>query len=272
MNPDNDAISKAESKCPMRAGQAPMEHMDAIARGRLLRASDVQRDLPADAPMAVILEWINSFLARPHPDVGRPGPVCPFTPTALALDTIWLTEIEDRDPDLASIVELIGQYRDLFLDIEPRTGPMAINKTILVVFPNLGGDAAKMIDDAQSELKASFVDVGLMLGEFHAENESPGLRNPEFRPLRSPVPMLAIRHMVESDLPFLRRSIDAPSVRASYLRSYLRRLGSTLRVKYLDQAVTSLAEAIHASAKHKTAAAPKATHRNNERVTDDTAE
>jgi len=143
------------------------------------------------------------------------------------------------------------------------------------VLPNLGGDAAKLIDDAQNELKASFVDVGLMLGEFHSENESPGLRNPEFRPLRSPVPMLAIRHMVESDLPFLRRSIDAPSVRASYLRSYLRRLGSTVRAKYLDQAVTALAEAIHATAKPKqgtASGASKSMRKTSERVTDDTAE
>jgi hypothetical protein len=272
MNPDNDAISNPESRCPMRAGQAPMEHMDAIAGGRLLRASDVQRDLPDDAPMAVILAWVNSFLARPHPDVGRPGPVCPFTPTALALDTIWLTEIEETDPDRDTIVRLIGQYRDLFLQIEPRSGPMAINKTILVVFPHLGGDAAKLIDEAQSELKASFVELGLMLGEFHADNESPGLRNPEFRPLRSPVPMLAIRHMVESDLPFLRRSIDEPGIRAAYLRSYLRRLGGTIRAKYLDQAVTSLAEAIHATAKTKQATAAKSNvNKNSERVTDDTA-
>lgn len=275
MNPDNDAISLPKSDCPMqRASQRPDEKSEALGRGRLLRASDVQRELPAHAPLAVILAWVNNFLARPHPDVGRPGPVCPFTPTALALDTIWLTEIDEPNPDRKTIVEVISRYRDVFLEIEPRTGPMAINKTILVVFPHLGGGAGKLLDDAQSELKASFVDVGLMLGEFHAENESPGLRNPDFRPLRSPVPMLAIRHMVESDLPFLRRTIDEPNVRASYLRSYLRRLGSTIRAKYFDQAVTALADAIHATAakpKPRAAAAKAAVTSTKERVADDTA-
>lgn len=108
MNPDNDAIPQPESKGVMMAGQTPTESLDAIARGHLLRASDVQRDLPANAPLVIILQWVNNSLARPHPDVGSSGPVCPFTPTALALDTIWLTEIDNTDPDRDTIVEVIG--------------------------------------------------------------------------------------------------------------------------------------------------------------------
>lgn len=252
MNIHTDSIAPATARCPMH-GLLPDDDVDASLR----RASDVERELPADAPLVLTLRWVREFLARPHPDVGRAGPVCPFSPAALAMDTIWLTEVADDAPNRERIVELIGRYRDAFLEIEPREGAMSLNKTILVVFPNLGADGAALVDDVQAELKASFVDVGLMLGEFHAQNESPGLRNPDFRPLRSPVPMLAIRHMVESDLPFLQRSIDAPSVRAAYLRSYLRRLGGTIRPKYFDQAVTALADAIHATAKPKRAAVPK---------------
>ena len=44
----------------------------------------------------------------------------------------------------------------------------------------------------------------LMLGQFHPlPPAEPGLWNADFRPLRSPVPLLAIRHMVPTDLPFL---------------------------------------------------------------------
>lgn len=276
MNPYKDSIPQTGSRCPM---PMPAEAQDETAaegsQCRLLRGSDVERGLPAHAPLAVTLQWVRDFLARPHPDVGRAGPVCPFTPTALALDTIWLTEVDDPSPDRDVIVELISQYRDRFLEIEPRFGSAALNKTILVVFPTLGSGAATLLDDVQGELKASFVELGLMLGEFHSENESPGLRNPDFRPLRSPVPMLAIRHMVESDLPFLRRTLDAPAIRASYLRSYLRRLGGTVRAKYLDQAVTALAEAIHLTAKPKRAASPapaKADSSRKEAVVNDTAD
>jgi hypothetical protein len=44
--------------------------------------------------------------------------------------------------------------------------------------------------------------------------EQSGLWNEEFRPLRAPVPLLAIRQMVSSDLPFL---FDTASHLAAYL-------------------------------------------------------
>ncbi|WP_397517290.1 DUF6875 domain-containing protein [Rhodococcus sp. UFZ-B548] len=42
----------------------------------------------------------------------------------------------------------------------------------------------------------------------------PGLWNPEFRPQDAPFPMLAVRHMVASDFPFLRADPD-------WLQAYL---------------------------------------------------
>ena len=59
-----------------------------------------------------------------------------------------------------------------------------------------------------------------MLGEFHNRTESPGLHNPNFRPLRSPIPLLAIRYMVEVDLPFLVMADDL-GLRIRYLKAYL---------------------------------------------------
>lgn len=241
--PDSDSIPMIEAEALALQGQSRIETLSTPAEAGLVRASQVEREYAPDAPLAVTMAWIRSFLVHPHPQVGRPGPVCPFTPTALALDTIWLGEIAEQDMSVQHMVQLVGEYRDLFTQIEPRSGPTAINKTLLAVFPCLGEDAASMIDDVQRELKPSFVALGLMLGEFHAGNESPGLRNPDFRPLRSPVPMLAIRHMVESDLPFLRRSIDPPHVRGQYLRSYLRLLGATMRDGYFEQAIMALVEA-----------------------------
>lgn len=80
-----------------------------------------------------------------------------------------------------------------------------------------------------------------MIGEFHNRNESPGLHNPHFRPLRSPIPMLAIRFMAEADLPFLDRITDEPQVRVRYLEAYLSRLGKTISdQKRLRQAEAAL--------------------------------
>jgi len=52
----------------------------------------------------------------------------------------------------------------------------------------------------------TFVENGLMIGQFHPlPPVEGGLWTKDFRPLRCPVPLLAIRHMVPTDLPFLTR-------------------------------------------------------------------
>ncbi len=210
---------------------------------QLRRASEVEAANDADSPLGSTVAWVRKFLARPHPDLGRAGPVCPFTPMALELDTMWLIEVLESTPDPLRMQDVIENCRKLFMETEPREGPLSINKVIMVVFSGMSADDAPWIDALQTKLKPNFVDVGLMLGEFHSKNETPGLRNEHFRPLRSPIPMLVMRHMVESDLPFLKRETDIPEVRISYLRSYLRRLGAGIRRNYFDQAVDALVDA-----------------------------
>jgi hypothetical protein len=93
---------------------------------------------------------------------------------------------------------------------------------ILILFPDVRvEEAVSLIDEVKEELKASFVERGLMLGEFHATNDSPGLRNPAFKPLRSSIPMLAIRRMVSTDYLFLNRADYDPATRLRYLEAYL---------------------------------------------------
>ena len=49
---------------------------------------------PADLhAYQTILEWTRVFLCRPHPDLGREGPVCPFTQPSLNQKLFWLTMI-----------------------------------------------------------------------------------------------------------------------------------------------------------------------------------
>jgi len=212
------------------------------SRPRLMRVSEVDRSCDPGSPLRCVLDWIHGFLACPHPQSGRSGSVCPFVPTALDQDTIWMAEVETT-PSFECISEIITGYRDVFLQTEPTSGPDAMNKTFVVVFPSFkanGTDGPALIDKVQASLKRYFVEMGLMLGEFHANNESPGLRNPDFRPLRSPIPMLAIRHMVDSDLPFLIRETYAPEERSAFLRSYLFRLGGALSQVQLNQALDEL--------------------------------
>jgi hypothetical protein len=228
------------------------DHQQVVVPG-LMRVSEVDRDCDPASASASVLKWLREFIARPHKHSGRAGPVCPFVPHSLALDTIWVTEIPEKDLSIESISAIMTRYCNLFLETEPRNGREAMNKSFLVVFPSLasrGAEGTALVDEVQYRLKPYFVDRGIMVGEFHPANESPGLRNPDFRPLRSPLPMLAIRHMVESDLPFMTRVSYSPKERSAFLRSYLFRLGGALSqasfngaLECLIAAEASLAEA-----------------------------
>lgn len=197
-------------------------------RPRLMRFSEVESAQDPDSSLTRIARWTREYLARPHPQLGRKGAVCPFVPLSLTMDSIWLAEVAQPDARFETIAEIITEYRELFLTTEPTKGVDALQKAFMIVFPRLGADGAALVDKVQYALKKYFVEMGLMLGEFHSANEGEGLRNPDFRPLRSPVPMLAIRHMVESDLPFMTRESYPPKERASFMRSYLARVGASL--------------------------------------------
>lgn len=174
-----------------------------------------------------IQNWIKEFLGNPHPKLGRAGIVCPFVPRALRMNTIKSVVIHTEGMEETQIADLVKSYRTQFLAMEPQQGDLAIYKAILLIFPDISGlEQTALVDRVQQQLKPFFVEEGLMLGEFHEHNESPGLHNPDFRPLRSPIPMLAIRFMTEPDLPFLSRSSDDPQVRMRYLNAYLQQMSA----------------------------------------------
>lgn len=239
---DEHGLAPATNKGPNNRESGDRDE-GRFSEPRLRRISEVERTCDPRSPLRCVLEWIRSFLARSHPQLGRSGSVCPFVPIALGLDTIWMAEVTETTVNFDRICAIITNYRNVFLGTEPKSGPEAMNKAFLVVFSSLaasGSDGAAVVDRVQAHLKKYFVEMGLMLGEFHAANESPGLRNPDFRPLRSPIPMIAIRHMVESDLPFLIRETYPPNLRSSFLRSYLFRMGGALSQVKFSEAVEGL--------------------------------
>ena len=106
------------------------------------------------------------------------------------------------------------------MELEPTMGKEAQYKTILVLFPDLEpSQSPGIIDTIQSTLKPEFIPKGLMIGQFYPSCEEPALWNHDFRPLRSPVPLLAIRHMVPTDFPFLKKD-------AGWLAAFLQQFGS----------------------------------------------
>ncbi len=60
-----------------------LEDLEDVGRTSELAESDL------DALNAVA-DWIKTLVDRPHEDLGRAGPVCPFVPGALERKTLWL--------------------------------------------------------------------------------------------------------------------------------------------------------------------------------------
>lgn len=171
----------------------------------------------ARSALRTIRDWVGDYLCRPLADLGRRGAVCPYTQTSLDRNLMYAAVRPGRPADVTEIVAEMAPYREWFLQLAPSGEPSSIYTTIMVLFPDLERADLPLIDKAQAVLKDEYVADGLMIGEFHhGPPDKGGLHNPDLRPLASPVPMLVIRNMVATDLPFLRNDRD-------HLRAYLNR-------------------------------------------------
>ena len=154
--------------------------------------------------LQAVADWINSFVARPHKDLGRSGVVCPFVPGALERRTLWLApeRIGNRsDQDVARLME---GYKRRLLDTQPVDGDDASYKVIVVVFTDLPADRAKdLFGNVLQQLAVpSYVESGILFGPFYEGNEGTAIYNSSFRPFQSPVPFLFVRHGVVGDWKF----------------------------------------------------------------------
>lgn len=170
--------------------------------------------------------YFREFLAKGHNDLGREGPTCPFVPTALRKNTLYMAVCRPNggQPTTREYVEkIVLEFLNRFAALKPVGGRIEIYKAILMIFPGVPlSRASEIIDAVQAKLKPLFVRRGLMLGEFHMYNDTPGLRNPNFYPLRTPTPCLAIRKIVPTDLAFLDMSKYSADTRVEFLQSYLK--------------------------------------------------
>ena len=164
------------------------------------------------------LEWARAFLASPHPDLGRKGPVCPYIRHSFDERLLHVTCRPDESCQSSDLVAAVRATHRWFAEIQRRT-PEEIRHlvTVLVVLPRIDRSSAEPLNELHRVMKDEFVGHGLMIGQFHPACEAPGLWNPDFRPLRSPIPLLAIREMVSSDLPFL---IGSPMHANEYLERF----------------------------------------------------
>jgi len=155
--------------------------------------------------LATLLNWVESYLMRDHAELGRSGAVCPFTRQAARIDTARLgisTATPDQEERAFALIRASFEALDAILS---KPG-MAHFRTVIVGFPHCStADGIAMLQRVQRRHKIYSLARGRMIGLMHDASEAPGLWNPGFRPLRAPLPVLAIRHMVEQDAPFAAR-------------------------------------------------------------------
>jgi hypothetical protein len=189
-----------------------------------MRIYSPDADLTAAPSLAAVLAWITSYLTAPHPQLGRGGAVCPYVRPALQAGRLYLAEARLGSADVDAADRCLDECRRAFADL-----PGARQKALVVSFPEISAeDAPKLLGGLLRRVKPKFVSDGLMLGPVYPDNDAPGAHNPAFRPMRGPLPLVAIRLMMESDLPFLSRSTDPPELQAEYLAAYLRHVGPRL--------------------------------------------
>jgi hypothetical protein len=199
-----------------------LEDLDDVSRTSELAESDL-------AALQAVADWIKTFVARPHKDLGRAGAVCPFVPGSLERKTLWLAPEQIADQSAPAVVELMNGYIRRLLDAQPTDGDDTTYKTIVVVFPDLPAERAQGVFDGVLQQLAvpSYAEDGILFGPFYEGNEGTAIYNSSFRPFTSPVPFLFVRLGVVSDWKFFLDNEDM-------LNLWARRYG--------ESAVHSLAE------------------------------
>jgi hypothetical protein len=174
-----------------------LEDLEDASRTRELAEGDL-------GALQAVADWIKTFVARPHKDLGRAGAVCPFVPGSLERKTLWLASEQIADQSAPAVIELMNGYIRRLLDAQPTDGDDTKYKTIVVVFPDLPADRAQgVFDDVLQQLAVpSYAEDGVLFGPFYEGNEGTAIYNSSFRPFTSPVPFLFVRLGVVSDWKF----------------------------------------------------------------------
>lgn len=160
--------------------------------------------LPADdKTYRLIQDWLAGYIMKPHDNLGRAGPVCPFVGKAMRSSSIFVAAaMMDGAPDGRmmedTVAEAITHFHSLARDsADPE------HTALIVAFPQLSRHQWHLIDEVHRHRKTAAVRDGLMLGQFHPECTAPAVHNPDFAVNRAPLGLIVIRHIAAHDFLFL---------------------------------------------------------------------
>src|SRR5574340_1483990 len=75
-------------------------------------------------------KWATEYLCEPHEELGRSGPVCPFTGPSIAQRHFWAGFIDGTDIDRDRMTAVVDDLSEIFPDLPPATGADSALKAI----------------------------------------------------------------------------------------------------------------------------------------------
>lgn len=179
------------------AGLLPRAHRVAAAEGELTRARVEQA--------RAMIEWMESFVAAPHPDLGRKGAVCPFVQKAMQLDRLFLAfhdEIDGRSR--VALRAILLSYAKRLRERYPPDAADDALASYVIVFPNVPEARLPVLGRVHDETKSHLMQHDVMAAVFYRGCTKGGARNPRFALFaNAALPCIVLRHMDLRDIVFL---------------------------------------------------------------------
>src|SRR5437868_578196 len=92
-----------------------------------------------------VMEWVQNFISKPHPCLGRQGPICPFVWPSIKKKAFFMTFHYEVDGSKEVIIYLMRYYRDFFFRCFTTSSPESLYNSLLVVFPNIPEEDAPIV-------------------------------------------------------------------------------------------------------------------------------
>ncbi|PKV82634.1 DUF6875 domain-containing protein [Streptomyces sp. TLI_146] len=168
---------------------------------------------PATAQRTMIDTWLDSYIMRTHPLLGRPGAVCPYVTAARRHGVIRVRAATDtptgdlvpRDRQHTSPAQartwLHAVLRTAVDDFEHHPWPPQARQLhcLIVLLQGLAPDHWGELDRVHTEVTADVMRRGFMISRFHPRCSATAVHNASFAVNRSPVPLIVIRRMARDD-------------------------------------------------------------------------
>jgi hypothetical protein len=150
--------------------------------------------------------WVQGFIMKPHPELGRSGAVCPFVKPAMENQAFYFA-VSNQHRSIRALHKEVQELADQF---DQLAVPSSFLKCITIVYPNTPGRVieALMTPDNRPPMKTELLRRNIMTGQFYPTCPVRASLNPRFFPLRAPVTMLVLRNFIESDWRFLKDNLE----------------------------------------------------------------